>query len=192
MPSKFGSVSKAFIIPTPISEFRPGEIPSILNLYILSQDINKKLKIASQALKKNLSTYLSEYRVINDSIKIKDAYIINIGVEFEIIVLPNYNNNEVLLKCIDALIDHFDISKWQINEPILLKDIYILLDKIEGVQTVPNVKIINKTGSSLGYSDFAYDIEGATSCDIVYPSVDPMIFELKNVNDIIGRVVPFC
>jgi len=192
MPSKFGSISKAYIVPRKISEFRPGELPAILDLYILSQDINKNLKPASTALKTNLATYLSEYRIINDSIKIKDAYIINIGVEFEIIVLPNYNSSEVLLKCINDIADYFDISKWQINEPILLKDIYILLDKIEGVQTVPNVKIINKTNSSLGYSDFAYDIEGATTCDVVYPSIDPMIFELKNVDDIVGRVVPFC
>ena len=192
MPPKYGAISKAHIVPRKIAEFRPGELPSVLDLYVLSQDINSKLQLASPTLKKNLSTYLSEYRMINDSIKIKDAYIINIGVEFEIIVLPNYNNNEVLLKCINTLIEYFDISKWQINEPILLKDLYILLDKIEGVQTVPNIKITNKTGSSLGYSDFAYDVESATTCDVVYPSVDPMIFEVKYSDDIIGRVVPFC
>ena len=192
MPPKYGSISKAYIVPRAISEFRPGEIPAILDLYVLSQDKDKKLKNATLTLKENLQTYLSEYRVINDSIRIKDAYIINIGVEFEIIVLPNFNNNEVLLNCINAIADYFDISKWQINEPILLKDLYILLDKIEGVQTVPSIKITNKVGSILGYSDFAYDIEGATTCEVIYPSIDPMIFELKNIDDIVGRVVPFC
>ena len=69
---------------------------------------------------------------------------------------------------------------------------FILLDKVEGVQTVQDVKITNKTGASLGYSDFAYDIDGATINDIVYPSLDPMVFELKYPNsDIIGRVVGF-
>ena len=58
--------------------------------------------------------------------------LLNIGVEFDIIVLPNYNNNEVLTKCIDSLTEYFNINRWQINEPIILKDLYILLDKIEG------------------------------------------------------------
>jgi hypothetical protein len=129
--------------------------------------------------------------MINDSIRIKDAFIINIGVIFDIIVLPNYNNNEVLTKCISSLENYFLIDKWQINEPIILKDLYILLDKVEGVQTVKNVSIENLTGSSLGYSDYAYDIPGATLNDVVYPSIDPMIFEVKNPNtDIKGRVVP--
>jgi alanine dehydrogenase len=72
-----------------------------------------------------------------------------------------------------------------------MKDLYILLDKVEGVQTVKNVSIENLTGSSLGYSDYAYDVPGATLNDVVYPSIDPMIFEVKNPNtDIKGRVVP--
>ena len=191
MPSNLGVISKAYAAPSKIGEFQPGELPTILDLYVLSYDINKNLRTASPTLKKNLQTYLSEYRMINDSIRIKDAFIINIGVIFDIIVLPNYNNNEVLTKCISALEDYFLIDKWQINEPIILKDLYILLDKVEGVQTVKNVSIENLTGSSLGYSDYAYDILGATLNDVVYPSIDPMIFEVKNPNtDIKGRVVP--
>jgi hypothetical protein len=191
MSSNLGVISKAYAAPSKIGEFQPGELPTILDLYVLSYDINKNLRTASPTLKKNLQTYLSEYRMINDSIRIKDAFIINIGVIFDIIVLPNYNNNEVLTKCISALEDYFLIDKWQINEPIILKDLYILLDKVEGVQTVKNVSIENLTGSSLGYSDYAYDIPGATLNDVVYPSIDPMIFEVKNPNtDIKGRVVP--
>ena len=129
--------------------------------------------------------------MINDSIKIKDAFIINIEVVFDIIVLPNYNNNETITKCITSLTNLFNTDKWQINEPILLKDLYILLDKVEGVQTVKNVTVNNLTGNALGYSDFAYDIPGATINDVVYPSLDPMIFEVKYpTTDIKGRVVP--
>jgi hypothetical protein len=191
MPANLGVISKAYAAPSKIGEYQPGEIPTILDLYVLSYDINKNLRTASPTLKKNLQTYLSEYRMINDSIRIKDAFIINIGVIFDIIVLPNYNNNEVLTKCISSLENYFLIDKWQINEPIILKDLYILLDKVEGVQTVKNVSIENLTGSSLGYSDYAYDILGATLNDVVYPSIDPMIFEVKNPNtDIKGRVVP--
>ena len=191
MPSNLGVISKAHAQPSKIGEYQPGELPTILDLYVLSYDINKNLRTASSTLKKNLQTYLSEYRMINDSIRIKDAFVINIGVTFNIIVLPNYNNSEVLTKCINSLADYFNIDKWQINEPIILKDLYILLDKVEGVQTVKNVSINNLTGLSLGYSDYAYDVPGATLNDVVYPSIDPMIFEVKYPNqDIKGRVVP--
>ena len=87
--------------------------------------------------------------------------------------------------------NYFDINKWQINQPIIMKDLSILLDKVEGVQTVQNIVIKNKTGNSIGYSDYAYDVKGATINNVVYPSIDPMIFELKYPNtDIQGRVVP--
>ena len=192
MPAKFGVISKAYIEPTKAQSAASGQAASILDLYVLSFDVDSKLRTASQALKQNLSTYLSQYRMVNDSISIKDAFIINIGVNFDIIVLPNYNSNEVLTKCILALQDFFAIKNWQINEPIVLRDLYVVLDNIEGVQTVKNITISNKVGVNLGYSEFAYDIAGATLSGTVYPSLDPMIFEVKYPNqDIQGRVVSF-
>lgn len=192
LPSNYGNIAKAYVEPEKISSLLPGETPSILNMFILTYDSDKKLITSSPSLKQNLSTYLSQYRVINDSIKIKDAFIINIGVDFEITVLPQYSNNLVLTNCITTLKDYFNIDKWQINEPILLKDMFILLDKIDGVQTVKTINIINKTGTALGYSAFSYDITGATQANVVYPSLDPMIFEVKYPDsDIKGRVVTF-
>jgi hypothetical protein len=190
MPSRFGVITKIYVEPAKLTNVSIGEIPSILDLYVLTYNINKNLNNASTTLKQNLSTYLSQYRVIGDSIKIKDAFIINIGVNFDIIVLPDYNNNDVLNNCIVALQSYFSIDKWQINQPIILRDIYVLLDKVEGVQTVQVVEIINKAGESLGYSQYGYDIKGATYNNVVYPSLDPSIFEVKNLNqDINGRVV---
>jgi hypothetical protein len=129
--------------------------------------------------------------VIGDSIEIRDAYIINIGVNFEIISLPEYNNNEVLLACITAIQNYFARDKWQINQPIFLRDLYILLDKIKGVQTVKNIIISNKAGTTTGYSQYAYDITAATQNQVIYPSLDPSIFEVRYPElDIKGKVVP--
>lgn len=190
MPSKYGVISKAFIEPQKLSSLSPGEQPAILDLYILSYNSTKKLSIASPALKQNLTTYLSQYRMIGDAVNIKDAFIINIGVNFDIIVLPNYNSNEVLTRCIVALQNYFAIDNWQINQPIILRDIYILLDKIEGVQTVKKVDITNLVGENLGYSPYSYSIASATNNNVIYPSLDPMIFEVKYPeSDIQGRVV---
>jgi hypothetical protein len=192
LPSDYGNIAKAYVEPEKISSLLPGETPSVLNMFILAYDSDKKLITSSPALKQNLSTYLSQYRVINDSIKIKDAFIINIGIDFEITVLPQFNNNLVLTNCITALQNYFNIDKWQINEPILLKDLFILLDRIEGVQTVKNINITNNSGTPLGYSAFSYDIAGATQANVIYPSLDPMIFEVKYPNrDIRGKVVTF-
>ena len=191
MPPQYGNVAKAFIQPQKVIDLLPGEVPSILDLYVLTYNNNRQLAITSTALKQNLSTYLSQYRMVNDSVKIKDAFIINIGVNFDIIVLPNFNNNQVLNSCILALKEYFNISNWQINQPIILRNIYTLLDQIEGVQTVKNISIVNKTGIAAGYSLYAYDVEGATQNNVVYPSIDPMIFEVKYPDsDIQGRVVP--
>ena len=190
LPAKYGVIAKAYIEPTKAQSVASGAAASILDLYVLSFDVNSKLRTASVALKQNLSTYLSQYRMVNDSINIKDAFIINIGVNFDIIVLPNYNSNEVLTRCILAMQDFFAIKNWQINEPIILRDLYVILDEVEGVQTVKNITISNKVGTALGYSEFAYDIPCATINNVVYPSLDPMIFEVKYPNtDIQGRVV---
>jgi len=187
LPPKFGVIAKAFIQPTQIQY---NQSNAILDLYILNYDNNKRCTLASNALKQNLSTYLSQYRMINDLVNIKDGFIINIGVKFDIIILPEFNNNEVLVRCITALKDYFDIDKWQINQPINLREIYILLDKIKGVETVKNIEITNKVGT--GYSQYAYDITAATRNNIIYPSLDPSIFELLDKdNDIVGRISNF-
>jgi len=186
LPSQYGSLAKVYAEKSKISS---NENEAILDLYVLSYDINKNLRNASSALKQNLQTYLYQYKMIGDSINIKDAFIINIEVDFNIIVLPNYNNNQVLLKCIEYIQNYFNIDRWQINQPILLNDLYIGLDNIDGVQTVKSITINNKTG--INYSEYAYDIPGATLNNVVYPSLDPMIFEIKYPNaDIKGKVVP--
>jgi hypothetical protein len=190
MPSEYGAISKAFIEQPKLTDNQVSTIET-LNLYCLTQNAQGHFSQPSNAVKQNLRTYLSQNRIIGDNIEIRDAFIINIVVNFEIIVLPEYNNNEVLLRCINLLIDYFSRDKWQLNQPILLRDIYINLDRIRGVQTVKNVKITNKAGTTIGYSQYSYDIEGATQNQVIYPSLDPSIFEVKfPQTDIKGKVVP--
>jgi hypothetical protein len=185
MPGKYGIVSKAFT-----QKPKPEVSNTTLEIFVLSYDVNKKLTTASSALKSNLNRYLNQYRMIGDSLSIKDAFVLNIGCDFEIITLPNYNNNEVLINCINTLQNYFDITKWQINQPIILRELYNLLDNVNGIQTIKNITITNKTGTNLGYSQYAYDIPSATSNGVIYPSLDPSIFEVKYPNeDIKGKVV---
>ena len=198
LPSKFGLISKAYPTQdTGISVNYPTDLlatqnPNAISLYILSKDTTNNLTISSLALKTNLKTFLSEYRMLTDGVTIKDAFIINIGVNFDIIVRPNYNGKLVLNNCLTLLQSYFNIDKWQINQPIILSEIYSALDQVEGVQTVQKVNIINKAGTNSGYSQYSYDIKGATINNIIYPSLDPSIFEVKNLTtDIQGKIVTF-
>lgn len=190
MPAKYGVIAKAYIEQTKIANLGIGETPTTLDLYVLTYNSSKNLVIASNALKQNLNTYLAQYRVIGDSVRVKDAFVINIGVNFDITVAANYNSNEVIFNAITAVREYFNINNWQINQPILLKNLSLLIDNIDGVQTVKNVEVVNLTGQALGYSNYSYDTKGATIDNVVYPSIDPMIFEVKYPNvDIKGRVV---
>lgn len=185
MPSKYGIISKAYS-----QKPKANEGNNTVDLYVLGYDSNKNLTTASNTLKENLKSYLNQYRMIGDSVGIKNAFIINIAINFEIITVPNFNNSQVLTQCLSGLREYFNIDNWQINQPILLKDIELLIDKIPGVQTIQNVTITNKAGTSLGYSEYAYDINGATQGKLIYPSIDPCIFEVKFPNqDIKGKVI---
>ena len=87
--------------------------------------------------------------------------------------------------------EYFNIKNWSINQPINLSNLFTILDQIKGVQTVKSIKITNKAGTATGYSPYSYDIEGAILNQVIYPSLDPSIFEIKYPNqDIKGKVVP--
>ena len=193
MPSRFGAVAKAYIIQD--DQLVTGTEqkianPFALNLYTLGYDSNGNFTPLSQTVKENLRTYLSQYRMLTDAINIKDAFVINIGINFELIARPNYNSNEVVLRCIDYLKNKFNNNKMQINEPLILSSISSELDGIEGVQSVLNVELVNLYDVDAGYSGNYYDVNGAIKNKILYPSLDPCIFEIKYPNkDIKGRVV---
>jgi hypothetical protein len=190
MPSNYGSISKALIEQPKLTDNQVSTIET-LSLYILTLNFQGQLDYAGSTLKNNLRTYLSQYKMIGDNIEIRDAFIINIGIDFEIITLPEYNNSEILISCINSLQSYFSLEKWQINQPIMLRDLYILLDKIKGIQTVKNITINNKAGTNSGYSQYAYDLSSANQNQIIYPSLDPSIFEVRYPNiDIKGKVVP--
>jgi len=192
LPQEYGSVSKVYIEQN--SQTNKDNIidnnPLALNMYVLSSNQSDQLTQTSYALKENIKTYLSQYKMLTDAVNINDAFIINIGVKFDIVTLPGFNSREVLLKCIETLKNYFNIGKWQINQPIILSDLYPILSGVKGVQNIMNISIENKVGESLGYSKYGYDIKSATVNNVVYPSMDPSIFEIKYPdNDIIGKIV---
>ena len=197
LPPKLGRVAKAYIIQDDQSSpllTSPERIPNplALNLYTLGYNSSKQLTTLNTATKTNLATYLEQYRMLTDAINIKDAFVINFGLDFEITAFKSYNNQEVILQCITELKNYFNVDRWQVNQPIIISEISNLLAGVTGVQTVEKVTLENKNGVSLGYSQYKYDFEGATRKGVIYPSLDPSIFELKYPNtDIKGRVTTY-
>ena len=197
MPAKFGKIAKAYI--TQDDQISPlttvaGRIPNpmALNLYTLGYNNQKQLTTLNQASKRNLQTYLEQHRMLTDAINIKDAFFINIGIEFEIIVFKNFQNQEVLRNCISEIKKYFNIDRWQINQPIIISEIYNTIGAVEGVQSVPDVKINNLVGQDLGLSPYKYDLDDATIKGIIYPSLDPSIFEVRFPNqDIKGKITQY-
>ena len=224
LPSKYGNIAKAFMVQDDQLNESMGlsnqnslitaddvgksvksvsvRIPNPLamNLYTLGYNANKNLAPLNQTVKGNLKTYLSQYRLATDAINIKDAYIINIAVDFAILTKLGFNKNDVLLRCIAAVQDFFNIDRWQIGQPIVLSDIAYELSLIDGVATVvppkennPNnlsILIKNKYTLADGYSGNFYDIDSGMIEGILYPALDPSIFEVKYPNsDIQGKVL---
>ena len=211
LPDKYGNIAKAYIVQddqlsgTPQSSYtitqddvgKPlSEIqtripnPLALNLYVLGYNSNRKLSIVNDAVKENLKTYLRRFRPITDAINIKNGYIINIGVDYKIITKSNFVQEQVLGLVNERVSEFFNIDNWQINQPIVLSDLGYEISLVDGVASVTDIKIVNKYQTSEGYSGNGYDIDGALKNGILYPSLDPSIFEVKfPLKDIRGEVI---
>ena len=200
LPPKYGTVAKAYalrdeqlntIITLQDSEFVENRVdPTAVNLYTLGYDKNKKLTTLNNLVKENLSRYISQYRLLTDDVKILDAFIINIGVRFDITVFKNYNMKDVLARSIDTIQQFFNIDTWVINQPIIIADLAYQIGSVEGVQNVGIIEIFNKYNfkDGLDYHPYRYNIPNATINGVVYPSLDPSIFELRYPQyDIIGN-----
>ena len=196
MPSEFGTLSKVYVEQASALSVQSGNDPLIdnnplaLSMYVLAYDDNKKIELASLELKNNLKQYLEPFRMVTDAVTIKNAFYIDLGLNFNITVIPGLSNKQILTDCILALQNYFNIDKWQINQPIIISEIYSLLLQIKGVQSVIKVEFVNKSGGD--YSPYSYDVAGAVRNGILYPSLDPAVFEIRYPDvDIQGRVVTF-
>jgi len=201
LPPRFGKVAKAFAVrdeqinrilaSTNEKIYVDNPVrPNAINLYTLGYDTNGNLTTLNTIAKENLARYLEQFRMLTDDVNILDAFVINVGVQFDISVLRNYNLNDVLVRSIGAVQEFFNLSKWNINQPIILSDLSYTIGLVDGVQTVRDVRIFNKYQyrDGAGYQNYRYDIDDATVNGVIYPSLDPSIFELKYPQtDIIGN-----
>jgi hypothetical protein len=214
MPSQFGKVAKVFVIrdeqinsvinedsnelevnndnnPFNNRTYVTNPVaPNAINVYTLGLNADGKLTTLNSIVKQNLATYLEQYRMLTDEVFVADAFVINVGVEFNIIVYRSYNMQDVLARTIDKVKEFFNRNRWQINQPIILNDLKLTIGSTDGVQSVTDVRVFNKYRFKDGrdYQEYRYPIEEATIDEIIYPSLDPCIFEVRYPEtDIIGN-----
>jgi hypothetical protein len=182
MPGKYGAVKRVNVLQDPVS------IKKDINIYIVSSNQNNELTISTEALKRNIKSWISNYKMINDVVDILDATIINIGIEFEIVVELNKDVNSVLAECLSVLKEKYT-KKFEIGEPLYLTDIFKLLNNVKHVVDTRNVMITEKYGA--GYSNAQFSAKENLSKDGRYLSIPQThIFEIKDLDlDIRGVAV---
>jgi hypothetical protein len=182
MPAKYGAIKRAAVI-RDFDEFKRN-----LNIYILSENTSGKLTLPNITLKSNLKNWINQYRMVNDTIDILDAQIVNFAINFSVTVDINTTATTVLNRCVVALREYLLDNPYQIGESIVFGDFYRVLNKVEGVVDTVDISIESVAGAS--YSNAYYDFHGNTSPDgRRINGAENAAFELKFPNvDIKGSV----
>lgn len=182
MPKKYGSIKRANIIRDKDSLRRN------LNAYVIAENSSGYLVPANSGLKENIKIWLSTNKMINDTIDILDAKIINLGISFKVISDQTISNDEILSRCL-AKLKSFYIRKPEIGESFLITDIYKVLRDVRGVLDVSTVSVTNKVGGE--YSSIIYDTTEYRSADGRYIEIpENVIYEIKFPDiDIKGAII---
>jgi len=181
MPSNFGRVFRAGVRSNPNN-------PLATQLFVISRDVNSNLILSPDALKKNLRTYLNQFRLISDAIDILDTRVINMKVSFNIVVDPSANKSSVIQSVISSLKQYFDIKNFQIDQPIMTSDVMNIIINNVGVVSIIDLKFTNLRGTVQEkiYSDASFNVSANTKKGII---IGPpgSIFEIKYPDfDIVG------
>ncbi len=176
MPPQFGAVKRCTVIRDKDSLKRN------LNLYLLSEELDGTFTTANDTLKSNVKTWLQTKKMINDTVDILDAYIINIGIEFEIVASEEANKYSVLSAAIEELAAKMMVPM-DIGEHFSISNVFNVLNDVEDVVDVISVRLVEKSGGI--YSDTRFAVEENMSqdgryllipensvCEIKYPRVD--------------------
>ena len=182
MPAKFGAVKRAAIV-RDFDEFKRN-----LNVYVVSEDSSGKLTPPNVSLKNNLRAWLIQYKIINDTIDILNATIVNFGIKYVVAIDSSANRFSVISKANTALNKHLVRNQYDIGESILITDFYKVLQNVDGIIDVVDLEIIDRT--SAGYADASFAFTERLSADGRRIMADNnSVFELKFPNvDIIGSI----
>ena len=185
LPAKFGKVEKAYITP---SEFNPYAV----DLHVLTLDSNGWLVHPTPTLQGNIKTYFDRLRMVTEGINILPANVVNIGVNFGVVISPQFNRSEVMTNCLRAMKEYLKTDNMSIGAPLVLSDMEATLQAILGVISVYKFDVVSHFGTNpdtgLDYNqDVNFDVTGNTKNGIVYCPTDS-VFEVRYPDvDLIGE-----
>jgi hypothetical protein len=182
MPDKYGAIKRAAVV----RDF--DELKRNLNIYVISQNASDKLTAANVTLKNNLRNWLLQYKMVNDTVDILDAAIVNFGIKYTLALDLNANRYTVLNKANAAIREYLLRNQYDIGESILITEFHKVLQRVDGVVDVYGVSITQRTGAT--YSNVSYDFMKNLTADGRYILAQKnVIFELKFPNvDIEGAI----
>jgi len=167
MPAPLGRIAKASIVNDEYDIFNK-------NLYVLCYDNEKYLTYATDSLKKNISTYINEYRLIGDSFRIMDAIILNFGINLKIRIKEGEDPDIIKNNVIQRIITFSKFRLYQIGQPIILDDLYNIVINTPGVYSIASNK-----------KDFIYSISGNKNPPIGATRINQLIYSNNTFNSII-------
>tara|TARA_Y100000592_G_scaffold34121_1_gene54249 strand:- start:22110 stop:24302 length:2193 start_codon:yes stop_codon:yes gene_type:complete len=151
-------------------------LPTI-DVYTLSYDTNKNLIPTPTFIQQNLRKYLANFRLITDQVTLRNGFIINFGVVFDVVADRNANKQEIKVQCIQAIIDYFNIDKMNFKQTINSNNVEYILQGIPGVRSVNHVTLTQDF-------DWSKDAAGQTQPAFKIPLYDKVINSAGKVENL--------
>ena len=182
MPSGLGGIKR-------VTAYKDSaSLKNNINLYLLSEDDSWKLSTPTDSLFNNTKAWLARYKLINDSIEIFSAKIVNVKIDFVAVAEEGYDKASVLARIKRDVAKYLRQNPNEIGEPIHVTKITNAINEVEGVADVIRLVLKRKTGGD--YSSTVYNLNANYSSDgrkIFIPK--NVIWEVKFPNqDINGEV----
>jgi len=151
---------------------------------MLGLDSTGKLSNTSNSLlKSNISEYLSNLRMVNDYVEIRDGRIFNLAFDIEVFV-TNQNQNQIANSIIQGVVSFFDINEKQMNQDIFITPLIEQINNVQGVINVLSISVFNKVGGQYSVNPVEQALRNSTTGEIqlinqtIYSTEDSM-FEIK-------------
>jgi hypothetical protein len=171
MPAKFGGIKRCAVIQDVDSNLRN------INIYVINQNNAGTFETTNTILKENIKTWLNTKRMINDSIDILDAKVVNLGIRFAAIVNNDENKSVIFSRIQGRMNDYFN-EKLDIGESFSITDLYSLINRTRGVVDATYVQVLQQTGP--GYATTKFNVKNNTTPDgrmVIAPK--NVVFEVK-------------
>ena len=182
MPASFGRVYRVGISSNPNN-------PLATRLHVLSRDRYGRLVPSPDTLKRNIRIYINQFRLISDAIDILDGKVVNIGIEYNVVV-DSFSNAELVVQQVNsALKEYFKIENFQLGEPLFKTQVENIVINTDGVISLTSLSFNNNFGLVDGrqYSSSIFPISQYMKNNILL-APEGTIFEVRFPDtDIVGN-----